>query len=132
MDGKIQELLESVQGTPDFGYVDFHSINDTNELGDNALHCVCVWGDFEAVRLLVENGINLNQRGELGFTPLNVAVEFGHHEIAEYLIAHGANSDALRAEPEFDRERQTLHVRRLAEHIKMLQCKLAAGRALAV
>jgi len=133
MNDQVQELLQYVQNTPDFGYVDFHSINDTNELGDNALHCVCGYGDLEAARLLVENGIDLNQRGELGFTPLNVAVEFGHQDIADYLIAHGADIRTLEAEPEFDRERQILHVQRLAEHIKMLQCQLqATGQALAV
>jgi len=91
MNDKIQDLLRSVQNTPDFGYVDFHSINDTNALGDNALHCVCSWGDMDAARMLVENGINFNQRGELGFTPLNVAMVFGHQSLADYLLAQGAD-----------------------------------------
>lgn len=124
MNAKVQDLLRSVQSTPDFGYVDFASINATNALGDNALHCVCGWGDFEAARLLVENGINLNQRGELGFTPLNVAMVFGHHQLADYLLEHGADPQALAIEPSFDRERQTMHVMRLTERLKMLEQQL--------
>jgi ankyrin repeat protein len=131
MNDQIQDLLRSVQNTPDFGYVDFHSINDTNALGDNALHCVCSWGDMDAARVLVENGINLNQRGELGFTPLNVAMVFGHLSLAGYLLAQGADPLALETEPCFDRERQIQHVKRLAEHIRELEHHLDLGLCLA-
>jgi ankyrin repeat protein len=131
MNDQIQDLLRSVQNTSDFGYVDFHSINDTNALGDNALHCVCSWGDMDAARMLVENGINLNQRGELGFTPLNVAIVFGHLSLADYLLAQGADPQALEAEPSFDRERQILHVKRLAEHIHEQEQHLDLGLCLA-
>lgn len=131
MNDQIQDLLRSVQNTPDFGYVDFHSINDTNALGDNALHCVCGWGDMDAARILVENGINLNQRGELGFTPLNVAMVFGHRSLADYLLAQGADPRALETEPCFDRERQILHVKRLTEHLRELEHHLDLGLCLA-
>jgi len=73
MGENLHELLERVKSTADFGYVEFNSINDTNALGDNALHCVCVWDYFEAAALLIENGINVNQIGEEGFTPFDVA-----------------------------------------------------------
>lgn len=131
MNDKVQDLLHSVQNTPDFGYVDFHSINDTNALGDNALHCVCGWGDMEAARLLVENGINVNQRGELGFTPLNVALVFGHQDLADFLLEQGADPRALEAEPHFDRERQTRHVQRLTEHLRELERHLDVGLRIA-
>ncbi|MEW6648217.1 MAG: ankyrin repeat domain-containing protein [Pseudomonadota bacterium] len=74
MNKKLRELLDKVRSAADFGYVDFHSINDTNALGDNALHCVCVWGDIDAAKLLIESGIEVNQHGEGGFTPLNIAL----------------------------------------------------------
>ena len=79
MNKQVMELLRRVQSTADFGYVTFDSINATNALGDNALHCVCVWGDLEAVKQLVENGIDINQRGEHGFTPLRIAIDFRYH-----------------------------------------------------
>lgn len=131
MNDKVQDLLRSVQSTPDFGYVDFHSINDTNALGDNALHCVCSRGDLDAAKLLVDNGINLDQRGELGFTPLNVALVFGHQDLADFLLACGADPKALEAEPYFDRDRQTQHVQRLTEHLRELEQQLDVGLCLA-
>src|SRR5690242_20100520 len=94
MDKKVQELLERVKSTADFGYVEFDSINDTNALGDNALHCVCVWDDFDAAALLIENGINVNQIGEEGSTPLDIARDFCKKSIIDLLVANGAISGA--------------------------------------
>ena len=127
MKKEVRELLRRVQSTADFGYVAFDSINDTNALGDNALHCACVWGDVEAAKLLVEHGININQRGEHGFTPLKVAVDFGFREIADYLIANGADTGILNLEPAFDRERHTLHLQRIRDRIRRLEEQIKVG-----
>ena len=118
---RLIELLNQVKSTADFGYVIFDSINATNALGDNALHCVCVWGDLEAAKLLVENGIDVNQQGEYGFTPLRVAADFGYPEIAEYLKTNGADHAALDAPETFDAEKNTLHLQRLSEEIQALE-----------
>jgi hypothetical protein len=109
----------------------FGILNDMNSLGDNALHCACVWGDLEAARLLVENGININQRGEHGSIPLRLAVDFGFREIADYLIANGADTGVLNLAPVFDRERHTLHLEHLREQIRRLEerIELGCGRA---
>ena len=124
MNEQVRELLERVKSTADFGYVVFDTINATNALGDNALHCVCVWGDLGAAKLLVESGININQHGEFGFTPLRVAVDFGHLAIAEYLKANGADPSAIDAPEKFDRERNELHMQRLGEEIEALEKRL--------
>ena len=88
----VQAILERVKQTADFGYVDFSDINATNELGDNALHCVIVWGDYEAAKILLANGINVNQKGEEGYTPLHQACSFGHKHIVELLLKNGADT----------------------------------------
>ncbi len=62
----VLAILERVKQTADFGYVDFSDINATNELGVNALHCVIVWGDYEAAKILLAHGINVNQKDEEG------------------------------------------------------------------
>lgn len=113
--------MEKVQSTADFGYVAFDSISDTNALGDNAPHCVCVSGDLEAAKLLVKNGIEVNQRGEGGFAPLNIAIEFGHSKLADYLIANGADTSVIGAEEKFDCEKYNLHMKCLAEGIELLK-----------
>jgi uncharacterized protein len=117
MNESVIELLDRIKSTPDFCYVVFDSINATNALGDNALHCVCVWGELESAQLLVSNGIDINQQGEFGFTPLRVAVEFGNFKVAEYLKANGADPASIDAPEKFDREREALHLRKLEQEI---------------
>ena len=91
MKPEVQAILNRVKDTADFGYVDFNDINATNALGDNALHCVIVWGDYEAARILIENGIDIQKHGEHGYTPLHEACAFGRKDIAELLLQHGAD-----------------------------------------
>jgi ankyrin repeat protein len=93
----VQAILDRVKQTADFGYVDFSDINATNELGDNALHCVSVWGDYEAARILVVHGIKVNQKGEEAYTPLHVACLHGHKDIVRLLLESGADTFARTA-----------------------------------
>ena len=94
MKSEVKAILDRVKQTTDYGYVAFETVNDTNVFGCNALHCVIVWGDYEAAKFLVENGININQKGEHGFTPLHEACSFGRKDIAKLLLEHGANTYA--------------------------------------
>lgn len=68
----------------------------------------------------MESGIEINKRGERGFTPLNVALDFGHSDIAEYLLANGADTGIIDAVAEFDREICDLHIQRLAQQTARL------------
>jgi len=124
MNTELRKLLDKVESVSDFSGIRLESINDTNCFGDNALHCVCVWGDLSAAKLLVENGIDIEQKGEGGFTPLKVAVDFGHDEIADYLIALGANTNAINAEFEFDPEANARHMSKLSDEIEQLEKKI--------
>ena len=91
MNPEVRAILDRVRETCDFGYVPFEDINDTNEFGSNALHCIAVWGDTGSARILISEGINVNQRGEDGYTPLHMAAEFGHYDLAKLLLDSGAN-----------------------------------------
>jgi ankyrin repeat protein len=116
----VKAVLDRVRGTADFGYVTFVDVNSTNALGDNALHCACVWGDIEAARVLIEAGININQEGEHGFTPLAVAEDFGHVGIAQLLRSQGAVRGGSLDTPSAP-EKSAEHLRRLDETIVALQ-----------
>ncbi len=122
MKPEVKAILDQVRSTADFGYVAFSDINDTNELGDNALHCVIVWGDYAAAKILIKNGINIHQPGEFGFTPLRHAIDFEQPEIAQLLLAHGAVP--CTGPEKFDRERHTKHLQRLYDSIAELGKKL--------
>ena len=91
MKPEVQAILARVKETADFGYVDFADINATNAVGENALHCVIVWGDYDAARILIENGIDIQKHGDQGYTPLHEACAFGHKEIVELLLENGAD-----------------------------------------
>lgn len=121
MEKILQELLDNVASVPDFTGVDLLDINNTNSFGDNALHCVCVWGDLDAAKLLVENGVNIEQHGEGGFTPLKIASDFGHKELVYYLITQGADVNALEADFQFDREADIKHMNMLKDSIEELE-----------
>ena len=59
------------------------------------LHMAAQTGLLVEVKQLIIGGHDVNQRDEkYGFTPLHQAVFFGHQDIVEYLIAHGADVDA--------------------------------------
>jgi len=120
MNERVKGVLDRVRDTADFGYVTFEDVNSTNALGDNALHCVCVWGDLEAARVLIEAGININQKGEHGFTPLAVAADFGHAGIAELLLSVGAVRGGSLDTPS-DPQSNAEHLRRLEEGIIELE-----------
>lgn len=64
-------------------------------LGDTPLAYAARYGEVAAARLLLEAGADVNHRGANGATPLRDALRGGPHavEIAQLLLAHGANPD---------------------------------------
>ena len=49
---------------------------------------------FSLVKLLVENGANVNTKNDSGKTPLHLAAFWGHNEVAKYLIEKNADVNA--------------------------------------
>jgi ankyrin repeat protein len=73
----------------------FDDVNATNGDDENALHLAARRNDLEAARLLIEAGINIDQHGDLGRTPLHEAASHGHQEMVLLLIESGADVHAL-------------------------------------
>jgi ankyrin repeat protein len=63
------------------------------------IHQAASLGDLERVKSLVETGIDINTEESKwrknSDTPLFIAVGAGHKEVAEFLIANGANMEAI-------------------------------------
>jgi len=59
--------------------------------GLTALHFATREGDFDSVRILVENGADVNQTSEFGWTPLLTATQNRYYGIGLYLLDHGAD-----------------------------------------
>lgn len=53
------------------------------------LHKAVKTGNVEQVKSMLNAGRDVNQRNIYGRTPLGVALQFGHKEIAQLLREHG-------------------------------------------
>ncbi|NWI62728.1 MYPT2 phosphatase, partial [Todus mexicanus] len=58
----------------------------------------CIDENLDMVKFLVENGADVNQQDNEGWTPLHAVASCGYLNIAEYLISHGANVAAVNSE----------------------------------
>ncbi|CVK85056.1 related to HYP2-translation initiation factor eIF5A.1 [Fusarium mangiferae] len=52
-------------------------------------------GSIEKLEQLFQNNVKLNRRDRLGYTALHEAVYFGHFSAVEFLVANGANVNAI-------------------------------------
>lgn len=66
---------------------------DEKELNE-MLFLACQESSLEAVKLLVENGANVNENDENDITPLMIAAQNDQFEIGKYLIESGADVNA--------------------------------------
>jgi ankyrin repeat protein len=63
--------------------------------GDSCLHIAALRGDLKAVMLLVDSGVDVNLRGDLGNTPLHYAQKNSQDEVVKFLIRRGALPDLV-------------------------------------
>jgi ankyrin repeat protein len=91
---ELVALLNRLKETDTFENVSFDDINATAIDDENALHWAVVQNDLAAARLLIEAGINIDQHGDLGHTPLHDAAAFGHRDMVVLLIESGADVHA--------------------------------------
>ena len=68
------------------------NVNHADHHGNSALHYACSMGHFRCIQLLVNNGADLNLRGQHGFTPLMMATQGCRSKShLEYLVESGAD-----------------------------------------
>lgn len=75
-------------------YVTDINLLSDSEYGPGALHLAASNGYTEVVRLLVENGADVNVGDKYGDPPLNWAVYYGQKEMVLLLIEYGADVNA--------------------------------------
>ena len=76
-------LPEFLQGPPNVG--------EKGIFGNTPLKVAAVWGDPDAIHLLLDAGADIDARNEHGFTALHHAAQQGHIAAAKALIQRGAN-----------------------------------------
>jgi len=68
------------------------SVTKRSPFGDSALMMASLRGDVEIVRALAEHGAELNHSG---WAPIHYAAFENHAEVIRYLVAKGADKDAI-------------------------------------
>ncbi|KAF5554735.1 hypothetical protein FNAPI_6331 [Fusarium napiforme] len=82
----LQRLLERLPNPADANRRD---VKD----GKSALHCAFIYRQHSAIRLLIDHGANVNDKGSDGLTPLIRAVCDKNEELVWLLIKKGAHVD---------------------------------------
>ncbi|ODN05135.1 Tonsoku-like protein [Orchesella cincta] len=66
----------------------------SNEAGESQLHLAAKKGDLKAVRRLIRQNHPVNVTDNAKWTPLHEASNYGHAEVVEELLKHGADVNA--------------------------------------
>lgn len=89
---KVTDLLKQAIEAKDVAKLKFAlkyqqaKINEQDENGETVLHQSCLSGQLEIVRLLVENGAELELRDDRGWTCLHYAAFGGRVDVVNFLI----------------------------------------------
>lgn len=93
---KLEKFLSGLKkDLPSFEDADFADISWCNYEGENALHVAVSRGEYDIGKELIEIGIEINARGDLGRTPLHEAASSGDLQIVKLLVESGADVYAL-------------------------------------
>lgn len=101
MSPDLQSVMEKLARAelPPFEGVALNNPNArSRNFGDTPLHIMAIWGDGESVRILIQEGAEIDARGEDDFTPLHNAVEQNKIEVVKLLLDSGANPNAETAD----------------------------------
>ena len=81
------ELHDVVAGLLDLGVADMTPDRASRGNGDTLLHSAVRRGDLTLVRMLLLAGANPHARSDDGLmTPLHLAIDYGHYELAHYIL----------------------------------------------
>ena len=94
--GDLNDLLRAIGATSHYDIeTGIPSVNELGEWGDPPLTIVISWNDIDAIRLLLDNGADVNARGDMENTALHKAALLGLADVVRFLLERGADT-ALR------------------------------------
>ncbi len=94
---------------------------DVNEVPKRTIHDATEDGDLAEVQAMLDAGVKVDVKDD-GWTPLMVAAFHGHKDIAELLIANGANVNAKDAAG-----RTPLYIAAMESHMETVELLVAKG-----
>ncbi len=103
---------------------------EKHDRGDSYLHTACfhssceIPGSFDIIKLLVENGIDINMANDRGNTPVMLIAKIDNIEILQYLIDNGAKLDDL---DEYGKNLLHLQCESLKPNLEIVKLLLSLG-----
>ena len=94
------KLFSELKKTKTYQEVQFARMEDGEDFDpfvltdgcDYILHIAARWGDYRAVELLLEAGMDVNILGDMDYTALHHAKLGGHENIVQLLLERGAST----------------------------------------
>ncbi|CAG9834512.1 unnamed protein product [Diabrotica balteata] len=93
------------------------------EQNEFLLHSATKFGNLEEVQQLIAIGAIINEVDSDGLTSLHIAADCKHVEVAKYLLAHGADVNAI----EMSEDRSPLHFATVNNDLEMIRLFTKAG-----
>ena len=88
---RVEDFLKEISRNPGFEEMAEIQVNSRSYLGDTPLHVAAIWGDVEAIKLLVEAGADINTPDSFGETALHDAALQKHRAAYDLLLLLGAD-----------------------------------------
>ena len=93
MTERITQLQEVFDAYPVMSFLKgVESMNQKGALENEILHIAAQQGKLDHIRILLENGADINAIGDIGFTPLHSAALGGQARSVELLLSLGADT----------------------------------------
>lgn len=88
----LNTLLKEYNQLTEYLGIELTDVNQKSNFGDYPIHIASVRGDMNEMKILLDNGANINAIGEHGYTALHNAVEQGHIKMVEFLLNQGIDT----------------------------------------
>ncbi|WP_264707863.1 ankyrin repeat domain-containing protein [Wolbachia endosymbiont (group B) of Agriphila straminella] len=98
----VSSILNLQENSASFEVTNSGEINARGKLDRTSLHLASEAGEWDKVKLLLDESANIEVQDEFGYTPIFLATHSGKWSVVELLLNYGADIDAQ------DKEGQTL------------------------
>ncbi|WP_265024282.1 ankyrin repeat domain-containing protein [Wolbachia endosymbiont (group A) of Epagoge grotiana] len=98
----VSSILNLQENSASFEVTNSGEINARGKLDRTSLHLASEAGEWDKVKLLLDESANIEVQDEFGYTPIFLATQSGKWSVVELLLNYGADIDAQ------DKEGQTL------------------------
>lgn len=95
VNNELSALLAEYSELPEYSEMLLDSVEIKSLFGNKPINIAATRGIISEVEVLLLAGVNVNERGEHGYTPLHDAVEQGHLDVVRLLIKNGADPKGM-------------------------------------